>query len=863
MRLLLELLLLLRLALAAPFIAFPVNAQVPPVGRVGNAFSFIMAPFTFQDAASPSTIPTYSVSNTPKWLQFAQNTRAFSGTPESSDVGASVFNLTATSASGSTTAPVTFIVSDRPEISIQESFASQAGHLGLPANGDGGIIAKAATPFNFSFSPDTFIHRSTISMYYAVSGDNSPLPSWISFDEKTLSFAGIAPSITSLIAPPQYFHFNFIAADYVGFAGGNFPFSIVIGAHILELKETMFTETAKDGENFKFTLPLSSILLDTQPITSASIASVTANVTNWLGFDNSTITLSGIPMSKNDSTVVSISITDVFRDTVTARVAVDVDGNMPHVYNSTNTTESANSSSVSNSSLSSNASHSLFTSTIPNVNATQGGFFLYTINSTFLKSDNVQLKPSYDPANDAGWITFNPSNNSFYGIPTDNWTNITVSLTATLNGIQRRDSPRANTTSFVIHSVVAGTDGTHPASTSSATSNSGSGSNKGRTIGIIVGSVLGAAILLILLILLIWCCRRRRREKKLLSPTRSYSPHDAISRPLPNAPEMQAWPVMDEKWDEPRRLSALKIFKRNSGLSGFVAEVPSPTRERGMTPATSQPGVALAVDTHLANRGAPKLISPLNTPRGPPGYGQPRKSWRAKDGAERDWFDTTRNSEASLATVSTNEIFSVRLVDSPKTNSEVGFIASPNNPFRSTMASQPSSIAPTVVPIFEHPPMPQGKMPNIDFPVSDSRMTIGSYSSSDENNPVRLGPEQHDSPSEQSDLYSTTEGSSPPDNDYLDHDHSGSSRGNHDRQRQGGLVAHEGKWFGDSSDSFESARNARIGTAQVVRSPRASPQAKLVEFTKRRPVSSENRSPNFGSETGEMLADNDNDPVFL
>jgi len=54
----------------------------------------------------------------------------------------------------------------------------------------------------------------------------------------------------------------------------------------------------------------------------------------------------------------------------------------------------------------------------------------------------------------------------------------------------------------------------------------------------------------------------------------------------------------------------------------------------------------------------------VGRPRGLPKAA--RGSWRRSDG--RDWASVARRSDASLATVSTNEIFSVRLVQSPNPN---------------------------------------------------------------------------------------------------------------------------------------------------------------------------------------------------
>src|SRR5579862_1073208 len=77
---------------AVPRATFPINAQVPPVARVSEPFSFSFSASTF---SSDIPILNYTLSNAPAWLRLDGGNRVFSGTPRLDDVGPVTVQLTA------------------------------------------------------------------------------------------------------------------------------------------------------------------------------------------------------------------------------------------------------------------------------------------------------------------------------------------------------------------------------------------------------------------------------------------------------------------------------------------------------------------------------------------------------------------------------------------------------------------------------------------------------------------------------------------------------------------------------------------------------------------------------------------------
>jgi len=152
---------------AVPQLAFPLNAQVPPLGVVEQPFSFTFSPSTFSyDTPSIS----YSISNnTPSWLKFDGGSRTFTGTPQFSDVGNFTFTLSANDATGTASGDLTFLVVADDGVTVGKDVETQLVGFG-GVDGAGGIVLSNERPFSWQFSQDTFnATNSQIITYYAVS----------------------------------------------------------------------------------------------------------------------------------------------------------------------------------------------------------------------------------------------------------------------------------------------------------------------------------------------------------------------------------------------------------------------------------------------------------------------------------------------------------------------------------------------------------------------------------------------------------------------------------------------------------------------------------------------------------------------
>ena len=415
----------------------------------------------------------------------------------------------------------------------------------------------------------------------------------------------------SRIAPPQYFPITLIASTHRGFASASQTFNVVIGAHSLTVDPTPQVVNATIGRNMSYQLPLSAMELDRQKIHRADIASAVADLGqdgNWLTFDPATLVLSGQPAKGDRGTSVAITVTDKFVDSVRLKVRV-------------------------------NLSDGLFLSNIPSImNATFGEEFSFVFNDTQFAVSDVQLSVTFDPQGGDNWLTYYSKTRTISGTPSAGKAkSVQVNLIASSLSLNETRSA-----SFTVRIVTS--DPVASGTSSSLTSPS----NKSLIITLsvilpVVAIVAGAAIA-------VWCLRRRNsRRKSSRTSMRENSPIPPNSRSYSPTPDSD-WPLAEEKsFGEPRQLGGLSQFMRGmSGLFTFNAATDPP--ETDPTGGDNSPRRAKESLIPMLG-GVPKAAAP---------------SWRRSDG--RDWGPSARSSDASVATVNTDEIFSVRLVQSPITS---------------------------------------------------------------------------------------------------------------------------------------------------------------------------------------------------
>lgn len=334
---------------STPISYFPFNSQLPPVARVAEPFSFTFSPLTF----SSDTKMSYALADgSPAWLSLDSASRKISGTPDdalipSGDtlVGVTIA-LVATDDTGSTAANATLVVSRGLAPIVRIPLEDQINRFS-PFSPPASILLHPSTEFSFSFDLDTFGvgvpgggngppntrdakrekdvgTREPGLNYYAVSGDNAPLPSWIRFNAGKLAFSGKTPTSDSLVQPPQTFGFRLVASDVIGFSSAFIDFSIVVGRHELTVDEPIIQLTMTRGERLEYTELPAVFKLDNKPMVADNVSSITAvGLPAWLSFDKKSWKVSGTPEEEAQPTNVTIVVVDKFLDTVNVTLAID------------------------------------------------------------------------------------------------------------------------------------------------------------------------------------------------------------------------------------------------------------------------------------------------------------------------------------------------------------------------------------------------------------------------------------------------------------------------------------------------------------------------------------------------------------
>ena len=482
-------LLLAGLVAGAPKIGFPINAQVPPVARVSEPFSFTFAQSTF---ISEPDSTSYILTDHPAWLALDGSHRTLWGIPGASDVGAPVITLTTTDGSGSQSMRVTLIVDSSPAPEFQGNMSAQLSKVGV-LSGKTAVTLKPSIPFSLAFPPDIFSSNGKNVTYYATSVDRTPLPSWLAFDNAAIRFSGTTPQLT---AYPQRFDLLLIVSDYVGFSGASTTFSLVISNHILAFAPEREQISVTPGTALSVTDLFSHLLLDNSPINEDDLQDATFQGPSWLSFDPKSLDIIGLPPPDVQSQDILVSVTDRFSDQTNATVRLQVGTD-------------------------------LFNGKIGTLNATAGIPFNYTISRDIFARSDVRV--SLDLGDLNSWLIFDADTLRLHGIapstlPTQDHS---ATLAASASG-----APVNSTQIFTIHVKASSNNvssGTRPSpstsmttSSSAPTSTSSQGigyypngrlSHKGEIIAVLV-PVLVVSVLLLLAVGLVSCRKKRRMQRR-------------------------------------------------------------------------------------------------------------------------------------------------------------------------------------------------------------------------------------------------------------------------------------------------------------------------------------------------------------
>ena len=356
---------------ATPGIALPINSQVPPVARVSEPYQFVFSTSTF---VSSSSSLQYALSNGPDWLQLDSSARRFSGTPGKNDVGSVNFSLEATDGRGSSTMPVTFIVTSDPGPGLGIPVSEQLPAFGTYSEPDS-LLLYPSTSVLLPFKTDTFTNTNENTVYYAISANNTPLPSWLTFDASHLQLTGTTPSFTFPTELPQTFVIQLTASDVIGFSGAIASIQLTVTSHELTFGNTTLTIDTSLGKPVDFSEIQSSLRLDSQPIQNYELDEIVADSPAWLSFNPQSLVFSGMPPEDVSSQNFSVSAVDTYGDIANTTILISVAG-----------------------------SSDFFNESIGAMQATIGSSFDYKLNESLFAVPSLEV--SVTLGNTSQWLSF-------------------------------------------------------------------------------------------------------------------------------------------------------------------------------------------------------------------------------------------------------------------------------------------------------------------------------------------------------------------------------------------------------------------------------------------------------------------------
>ncbi|CAN3363539.1 axial budding pattern protein 2 [Diutina catenulata] len=659
-------LVLTALAAGQVYVGFPLNEQLPDVARVDHSYSFQMAALTYKSSTANTTVE-YSVSEQPAWMQFDPQSRTFSGTPSAGDKGSFTLVLHGHDPSDETTLQnqYTFIVSDKPGLSLSSNFSSEVSNLGKTTGaGSSSLVVSEGEKITFAFPDDAFETKgdgSQLVNTYGRSADRSPLPPWLKFNPDDRTFSGTVPEVTSSTAPSYSYDFVFIGTDIDGYAAAEGPFKLVVGANLLStnLSHTI-TINGSLGHDFDEEIPLNFVYLNGDPIDRANISELTAeSLPDYAKFDADSAKISGsFPKDHAVHDNFTVFITDKYSNKV----------QMPFSLYSTS---------------------SAFTGPFSGFNATRGEWFTADL-GPYLTSKSAKVSVN----NMDDWMTWSSENNTIGGMVPQNFDKANVEVAVgdekqsmDIKGINKKatkSSSSSASSSATMTSSSTSSDEPTAATSEAPTDNSSHKGLSNKTklaIGLGVGIPCGILALALLFFL---CCRVRRRKTAPGSPEDSdLEKHNDIpspygdSFPSPHKRSLSGGfgaAVLAAGAAAAAEHSPDSSPKQLAALSALEFESPKKKHHDDMH-STSSSVTRIESDDSYYDANEKPLKSwrniepgddaevPLSSYSFGAALGAGALGAAAAGSNTRDLNPDSRHSDASMSTVNTDQLFSVRLVD--------------------------------------------------------------------------------------------------------------------------------------------------------------------------------------------------------
>ncbi|GAA6033345.1 hypothetical protein JCM8097_006703 [Rhodosporidiobolus ruineniae] len=493
----------------APNLVYPLQAQLPPVARLNQAFTWSLLPGTFN--ASSDSIVTLSTRSLPSWCTFDATTDTFSGLPGSSDLGSTPVTVTANTTGVATGASDSFTLlvvdpNSEPQPYVRLSIENQLASAAAVSGGgtltpDGALKVPPQWSFSFGFQQYTFQTALRQKIFYAAIEDGTTsLPSWIEFDNSTVTFDGLAPSVDG------EYKINVYGSERYGYGDVVQTLRIVVAQHSFELLGVAAAEAEKNGSTVlrpvqvtpggavNYSIPLDDFRIDNSSISVANLTSVTAdfsalsNLSSALQLNFPALTLIGeIPFDFEPSTYpLPLTFVDQYNSTVHTNLSIVVE---PSLFDTSLFPQTVN---VQLGKPFQQALSPFFASTTPS-------------RKRAASTPDATFAATITPAEAEQWISFDPSALSLSGTAPStvpSYGNATVEILATpASGIQSRAE--------LIFAVVS--SGTNTTTTHPHHPGSSSGLSQSAKLGLGLGLGLGGG--LILLALLAFCCYKKRKNE--------------------------------------------------------------------------------------------------------------------------------------------------------------------------------------------------------------------------------------------------------------------------------------------------------------------------------------------------------------
>lgn len=371
--------------------AYTVTVTTPlsmqrPQAIVNEPFSYTIPPDTFHSDSSLS----YSALNVPPWLSFNSDTATFSGKPGSGDNGTCSIRVSATAADGVTASDAFTLAVYTPQgVDIENPILDQfqnnhaavtsGYHIYQGATIYPGVRVPPGWSFSVGFLPIFSVPGRRQVFYSASQPDNRPLPDWLSFNNETITFDGIAPAASALKASNDagVYRIQVGASDVPNHVDKYEEFTIRVSLRRLEqVRPLELNLTAGYPVDEPFNL-LDSFTLQGQPVNKSDIANVTIDG-DWH------INLANMSIQGKSSDKAAGRQEDVYM------VLTDTEGNK------------------ANATLSVNYFDSIFTGELLGpIYATPGDRLTHALGPYLRNSSQAwSLTTTFDPASSAQWTLF-------------------------------------------------------------------------------------------------------------------------------------------------------------------------------------------------------------------------------------------------------------------------------------------------------------------------------------------------------------------------------------------------------------------------------------------------------------------------